>query len=98
MAHILFLLESAGLDYTVKNITKNTEQKKRSKKMRKEKYHDKIIQKDQNWLAEVHKKREQRKQKKCLNGCESSNARGPLSTDLKEKNDEKETTETKNFS
>lgn len=48
MAHILFLLESAGLDYTVKNITKNTEQKKRRKKLRKEKYHDKIIQKDQN--------------------------------------------------
>lgn len=30
-AHIVFLLESAGLEYITKNIAKNTEQKKEAK-------------------------------------------------------------------
>lgn len=62
MAHIVFLLESAGLEYIVKNIAKNTEQKQQQK-MRKEKYHEEIIQKGQHLTSRSSQKREQRKER-----------------------------------
>ena len=63
MAHTVFLPESAGLEYTVKNIAKNTEQKKKQK-MRKDKYYEEIIQKGQYWVVGVPKKQSRENRRK----------------------------------